>query len=454
MKPNIILLIIDSFRADKFHHDTKTSITPNIDNLIQTGTYFSQTISSADATLLSWSSIFTGLNPFKTGIRSSRFNKLNQNITTIFDLLKQENYEFYSFTPTFSETIGLFPKFKNNNSIYDFTETLDTGLGSKILSLLSSNESKSPWFLNLHLLDLHYPLLVPTNFNSDKFGFSKYEKIVSVIDSWLGKFMKHIDLENTIIIITSDHGASIKKIKKDDNIIDFEDNGEKEIQKKKITNKIPKFLKPIKDKFYFSLESKKQNKKMEKLSQFILSDYEKRSLLSANFSIDHFLFDEKIKVPLLFVGKGIPKNHKFSKQVGLVDIFPSLCYLLQLDVNYQNLDGRNLFPLKSESIFEELPIYIESNPLIDIESNDVVGIRTSNFKYFRDVNSSSKRVHLFDLQNDPFEENNISSENQEKTSTMESILKNLLDNSDKEITENDELSSDDIENELRKMGYV
>ena len=122
MKPNIIFLIIDSFRADKFRHDDKTSITPNIDNLLKNGTYFSQAISCADATLLSWSSIFTGLNPFKTGIRSSRFNKLDQNITTIFDLLKKENYKFYSFTPTFSETIGIFPKFENNNN-YGFTET-------------------------------------------------------------------------------------------------------------------------------------------------------------------------------------------------------------------------------------------------------------------------------------------------------------------------------------------
>jgi len=123
MKPNIIFLIIDSFRSDKFYEKNKTSITPNLDKLIKNGTYFSQTISSADATLLSWSSIFSGLYPFKTGIRSSRFNKLDENITTLFDLLKKFDYEFYSFTPTFSEAVGLFPNFKNDNSVYDFTQT-------------------------------------------------------------------------------------------------------------------------------------------------------------------------------------------------------------------------------------------------------------------------------------------------------------------------------------------
>ena len=454
MKPNIIFLIIDSFRSDKFYEKNKTSITPNLDKLIKNGTYFSQAISSADATLLSWSSIFSGLYPFKTGIRSSRFNKLDENITTLFDLLKKFDYEFYSFTPTFSEAVGLFPNFKNDNSIYDFTQTLDTGLDSKIISQLTSKTMTSPWLLNIHLLDLHSPLLLPSNFNSEKFGFSKYEKIISSVDSWLGKFVKEINFENTILIITSDHGVNIKKIKTGNTILDFEDNGEKEIQKKKFSNKIPKFLKPIKNQLFFSLESRKQNEKLSKISQFTLSPYEKRSLLSTNISLDHFLFDEKLKVPLLFVGKGIPKNQIFSKQVGLIDILPSLCYLLDLDINYKNLDGRNLFPLKSENIFKELPIYIESNPLIDKKSNDVIGIRTSNFKYFRDTNSSSKRVHLFDLENDPYEEYNISSENKEKIHEMECILKDILNNSDKQNVENNDLSSDEIENELRKMGYV
>ena len=95
MNPNIIFLIIDSFRSDKFFGVKKTSITPNIDYLIKNGTYFSQAITSSDATILSWSSIYTGRFPFKTGIRSSRFNKLDKDIPTIFDYLTKNNYAFY-----------------------------------------------------------------------------------------------------------------------------------------------------------------------------------------------------------------------------------------------------------------------------------------------------------------------------------------------------------------------
>ena len=453
METNIILLIVDSFRSDKFFNTKITSKKPNIDYLIKNGTYFSNAISTSDATILSWSSIFTGKYPFNTGIRSSRFNKLNENTLTIFDHLKNQNYSFYGFIPTFSETIGLFPNFKNKDYLYDFIERLDSGLGEKISSLLSSLSNTEPWFLTLHLLDLHFPLVVPKNFDSDEYGFSKYERIVSSIDDWLGKLIKNIDLEKTILIITADHGAHIKKLKKNSKIIDFEDNGDIDVIQKKFTKNTPKFLKPLKDKLFFSMENKRKNS-LELLSKYKLENHEKRALMSGHYSIDHHLFDDTVHVPLLFVGKNVPKNKVFSKQVSLIDLLPTLAHLLNIDFNYSTCNGKNLFPLKSETIYSELPAYIESNPLIDMESNDVIGIRTSNFKYFRDKNSRNKRVNLYDLSKDPFEENNCASTNKNQVQKLEEILQNLIETPDEIIQNDDDLTSNEIENELRKMGYV
>ena len=454
MNPNIILLVIDSFRSDKFFNSTSTSKKSNIDNLIKNGTYFTQAISSADATILSWSGLYTGKHPFKTGIRSSRFNKLDENIPTIFNMLEPSNYSFFSFTPTFSETIGLFPKFQNENNLYDFTERLNSGLGNEILNTFSSLPTNNPGFLNIHLMDLHFPLVVPSSFKNEQFGFSKYEQIISSIDEWIGKLIENIDFNNTILIITADHGTYIKKVKKNSEIIDFEDDGESEIFKKKLVSHTPKFLKSLKDKIFFFNESKNKIKKSNFLSKHDLKPHEKRALSSGSFSIEHDLYDEKLRIPLLFVGKNVEKNKIFSKQVRLIDVFPSICYLANIKFDYTLIDGKNLFPLKSEEIFKEEPAYIESNPMIEMKSNDVIGIRTSKFKYFRDKNSSSKRIHLFDLLNDPFEEKNIAESNTSLVSEMESILNNIIVHDEKlKINEND-LTSDEIENELRKMGYV
>jgi len=453
LKPNIILLTIDSFRADKFFHETTTSQKPQIDNLIQNGTYFSNTVSSADATILSWSSIFTGQFPFRTGIRSSRFNKLDNNVKTIFNYLDNSNYLFYGFIPKFSEIIGVFPKFENDNYLFDFTKRLDSGLGEKILSVFSSLPQNKPWFFNIHLMDLHFPLIVPKTYDEEKYGFSKYERIISSIDSWIGKLIENIDFENTILVITADHGTYVKKLKINSKIIDFEDQGQKDIATKKLTTKSPGLLKPLKDKIFFSIEKKKKLEKSKILSKYNLQNHEKRALLSGHFSIDHFLFDDALHVPLLFVGKNIPKNKIFTKQVGLIDLLPTITYLLDIDFNYSSCDGKNLFPLKSEEIFSESPIYIESNPLIDLKSNDVIGIRTHDFKYFRDKNSKTERIHLYDLNSDPLEETNCSAQNQNQVYAMEKTLENLLQDN-KTIQDENPLTSDEIENELRKMGYV
>ena len=136
MKPNIFFLILDSFRADKFYDSTKTSITPTIDRLVQNGSYFSQAVSSADGTILSWSSIFTARYPFKTGIRSSHFNKLNKDVTTYFQILQKSGYNFYAYLPVLSETVGLFPDFENADCFYDFFLGISNGLGEKIIKNL------------------------------------------------------------------------------------------------------------------------------------------------------------------------------------------------------------------------------------------------------------------------------------------------------------------------------
>ena len=60
-KPNILFIVIDSLRNDQCHGNNRTSITPNIDKMISNGSYFSQTISSADGTILALNSVLTGL---------------------------------------------------------------------------------------------------------------------------------------------------------------------------------------------------------------------------------------------------------------------------------------------------------------------------------------------------------------------------------------------------------
>ena len=59
MKPNILYIVIDGLRSDKFHGSSKTSVTSYLDNLVKNGTYFEQCFSSAPCTVPSVASIIT-----------------------------------------------------------------------------------------------------------------------------------------------------------------------------------------------------------------------------------------------------------------------------------------------------------------------------------------------------------------------------------------------------------
>ena len=225
------------------------------------------------------------------------------------------------------------------------------------------------------------------------------------------------------------------------------------LKKRKIGFKIPKFLDPVKKRAFFLVEEKSQENKIKKLQKLDLKPHQKRNLLSGKFEIDHTLFDDKVRIPLLFYGKNISSGKIIEQQVRNIDIFPTILDLLELN-NSLKLDGVSLKPLMENKIFDELPAYIESTPLIQIESNDVVGIRTSSYKYFRDSNNSQKRIHLYDLKKDPHEDNNIHQKHPKIVLEMEEILSSFtkkIENSNDEFSEEE---TEMIEDELRKMGYV
>ena len=85
----------------------------------------------------------------------------------------------------------------------------------------------------------------------------------------------------------------------------------------------------------------------------------------------------------------------------------------------------------------------------------MVGIRTSEYKYFRSRKSSKENIHLYDLQNDPLEENNLAKINLELVKNMELILSNFLVKLN--INASEELSDEEsriVESELKRLGYM
>lgn len=437
-------MTFDSLRADKFYGKDKTSKTPNIDSLVKSGTYFTQSVCSADGTTISLNNIFTGLYQFVTGTREIKLSFQNRNY---IDALHDFDYNIYGLMPKLTSFSPLYNLCINQNSTYEGgppAESLFDGLGQKIIDILSS-EMKEPWFCYVHIMDLHWPLEVPVKYNDSQFGTSKYEKVVSSIDYWIGKILSHIDLTKTLVVITADHGSTIPFDDKD--VTEFEPSFNLGLKVGK--RLMPKSTHNLGAKLFIKTRRIIQNARLAQANKN-LSEYEKRSRLPY-YALS--LFDESIRVPLLFVGYKT-KSKIITQQVRSIDIFPTMAEMISLPYD-ERIQGRSLLPLLHKNKLDEESVYLHTMPYQEPSPDDMVGIRTSKYKYFRGSRDPNHNVNLYNLQNDPYENTNIAKTNPEIIDEMEKTLAEILANSptkQKQTLNKDE--EEQIRNELKKLGYV
>jgi len=446
MKQNILFLTLDGLRADKFTGETKTAITPNLDKLLKKGTYFNQAISCADGTILALNAMLSGKFPFRTGTRAKEVQMSSSNYIHIF---KNNGYHVYGIIPDL--TILSRFRFNFENSVNSFKgtppniERLGEGTGQKILNLFEPNKMKEPWFCYIHPNDLHNPVIVPEEYKNEKFGNNKYEKVLSSMDKWIGDIVKHIDMDKTIIVITADHGSIIPK--GDLEYVDFEPEFKTGLNVSK--KLMPHSTHKIGAKMIVGLRNKIRDSRLKKANEG-LTPYQKRSRLP-HFRLS--LFDEVIRIPLLFIAKNIPEDKQLSQQISNVDIFPTILDILGFSDNSQR-DGRSLVPYFKGENMEEREVYLHTIPYVEKSVDDKVGIRTSKYKYFRYARESSEKINLYDLSKDPQENNNIASENPAIVKEMEAILEGLTKNATIESMDDvDDKRLERIQDELRLLGY-
>jgi len=449
MKPNILFLIVDSLRADKVSGTENNSIIPNLDYIKKNGVFFDHAISSADGTMLAYAGLFSGKHPFKTGMRSAKLTRLCNTIS-YFEVLKNYDYNLYGCLPRLAASFEIIPEFENNDeSFLDlFPDTLSKA-GEIILKKLEGN-MKEPWCFLVHVTNMHFPIKKPKGFEDEKFGSNNYEKQVSAIDAWIGKVLKKIDLEKTLVVITGDHGSSIKSLKNKSLEIDFQDNPNLQNNIAKVSRRFPKFAEPL-----------KQKRKRNKIQKLNLKPHETRGLLDQRGNTDRFLFDEKIRVPLFMIGSKINQCISISKQVRLIDVFPTICEIVGIPKWEEKVDGISLYPLLENKKMDDLIAYIESTPGVVIETNNVIGIRTDKYKYFRNRNDANLDIHLFDLENDPFEDDNIAKESKEIVESMECKLQEITNgyslddvSYDDETNKQETTEVTNVKQIFKDMGYV
>ena len=476
MKPNILFIVIDSLRADKCHGEKKTSVTPNIDSLIENGTYFSQTITHGQSTIPCMSSIITGLYPFESMSQNEDIFVINPRAETYIENLEEFGYESHALVQESLSHMGLDKIFGRNFEMYPVTLKTWTGLGEKIMQRIESFSKTEPWFYYIHLYDLYIPfnqqdIKKVNNLDGLYQGDNTYDRMLSAIDVWIGKILENVDQEKTLIVITADHGHEkgaftesmenilheYRKVRKHEPGVGFKIG-------QKIAHKFPKSMLPIRKKLAEKYTSKadeeikeKVRPEIEKIENSELRPYEKRLMKNAIAPTAH-IYDDRVHVPLIFSGYNIPSKKMIVQQVQSVDIFPTIAGIIGLiNTNYERR-GHSLVPLLKDGRIEEYPAFLESatNSKRSSDSN-VIGIRTSEYKYFRDRDEKTKNIHLYELKNDQLEEHNVYETNNEIIEKMEKNIEKILQSKSLEHTKYKDLSKEEIKKAravLSKLGYI
>jgi choline-sulfatase len=210
--PSILLVTLDTTRADAIGPEAKDVATPVFAALAARGRRFRQAYATAPETLPSHSSMMTGLYPAGHGVHENA-RSLSGNHPVLAERLRQAGYRTAAFVSTFvlARRFGLARGF----DVYDdeqpaghaeraARETTDRALAHL------ARESR-PFFLWVHYFDPHHPYTPPEPFRS-QYARKPYLGEVAAMDQQLGRLLQAFERRvegPAAIVIVGDHGEGL-----------------------------------------------------------------------------------------------------------------------------------------------------------------------------------------------------------------------------------------------------
>jgi choline-sulfatase len=221
-RPNVILISVDTLRADKLRSlSPDAPATPGIDKLLKGGTLFSQETSMVPLTLPSHAAMLTSTYPFVSGVEDNA-ETLAPGATTLAGTLRTSGYQTAAFLGSFvlDRRFGLDQGFNTWDSPAPTSAGSSTDSGDikrkgedvvKLGEAWLDQHSDRPFFLFLHLYDLHTPYNLSAT-EEARYG-KGYDGELAYIDHALAGFQGYLEahglVDTSLIVFTSDHGEGL-----------------------------------------------------------------------------------------------------------------------------------------------------------------------------------------------------------------------------------------------------
>lgn len=204
-RPNILCVVIDCARSDYWLGGKGASLTPNLDRLRRTGVTLPTAIVEQSATSPSFTTLLTGLYSPRHGVRMVLGQSLGAGVRMLTETLAALGYHTYGeLTGPLIPDVGLDrgferPRYRAPN------DHLHTAWGDDLVARLRGGGYKAPWFILLHLWELHLPRQIAAPGPDGLEGAARYAAATASLDAQLGRVFEAAG-EEALLIVTGDHG--------------------------------------------------------------------------------------------------------------------------------------------------------------------------------------------------------------------------------------------------------
>jgi len=211
---NVLIVTIDTLRADRLGVYGATNVqTPVLDRLAHEGAWAPQAVVQVPLTRPSHVSIFTGRYPAEHGIRDNESPTLAGDVPLLADLFQHAGFATAAFVSSVvvDRQSGLargFSDYRDQFAPNTFRKSGD----AVVTDAAGWLKGRSHFFAWVHLYDLHAPYEPPGRYAAQYAG-RPYDGCVAWSDELVGQLIGALresgTLDNTLVLVTSDHGESL-----------------------------------------------------------------------------------------------------------------------------------------------------------------------------------------------------------------------------------------------------
>ena len=225
--PNVILITLDTFRADRMGFlGSKRGLTPNLDSLASQAAVFTHAYAQVPLTAPSHATILTGTYPQFHQVRDFQ-TPLAQELPYAPEILHASGYSTAAFigSMVLDPGVGLargfdrwfdkydagFHQVQPGEDRYSSTERRGSEVVGHALAWLKEHPH-GPFFMWVHLYDAHDPYDPPEPYKS-KYATALYDGEIACADAEVGKFLNELRArglyDGAVIAVMADHGEAL-----------------------------------------------------------------------------------------------------------------------------------------------------------------------------------------------------------------------------------------------------